>query len=73
MFDKLIDIAEKMNKEIITGVYIPTKKNKIVAELYETLGFKRIESPKNSKNEIHYQIKAKNLKKFNQSIKVEHE
>ena len=73
MFDKLIDITRKMNKEIITGVYIPSKKNKIVAELYETLGFKRIESPKNSKNEIHYQIKVKNLKKFNQSIKVEYE
>ena len=29
MFDKLVDIAKKMNKKIIRGIFIPTKKKSI--------------------------------------------
>ncbi len=73
MFDKLVDIAKKMNKKIIRGIFIPTKKNQLVSDLYETLGFTRTDSPKNRENEIHYVVDTKNIKQKNQSIKISNE
>ncbi len=70
MFDKLVDIAKKNKKEIIRGIYVPSAKNKLVSEFYDSLGFKKIESPKNRKNEIHYIIEVKNIKPLNKSIKI---
>lgn len=73
MFDKLVDIAKKMNKKIIKGIFIPTKKNQLVSDLYETLGFTRTDSPKNRENETHYVVDTKNIKQKNQSIKISNE
>ena len=50
--------------------FIPTKKNQLVSDLYETLGFTRTDSPKNRENEIHYVADTKNIKQKNQSKKA---
>ena len=70
MFDRVVEIAKKMNKKYVRGIYIPSKKNNIVGKLYDSLGFKKIDSPKNTENEIHYRIEVKNAKPLNKSIKV---
>ena len=73
MFDQVVEIAKKMNKKYVRGIYIPSKKNSIVEKLYDSLGFKKIDSPKNTENEIHYRIEVKNVKPLNKSIKVTNE
>lgn len=73
MFDQVVEIAKKMNKKYVRGIYIPSKKNSIVEKLYDSLGFKKIDSPKNTDNEIHYRIEVKNVKPLNKSIKVTNE
>ena len=70
MFDKLVEIAKEKKKHIIKGIYIPTAKNKLVAEFFDSLGFTRIESPKDKKNEIHYEIKVEDIMPLNKSIKI---
>ena len=70
MFDELVDIAKRTKKDNIKGVYIPTAKNKFVADLYDSLGFKKIKSPKDKQNESHYTIEIKDIKPLNRSIKV---
>ena len=37
----VFELARDMGVERVRGTYIPTAKNKIVAELYPSLGFKR--------------------------------
>lgn len=73
MFDRAVDIAKKMNKKFLSGIYIPSQKNNIVQNLYDSLGFKKIDTTKDIKNEIHYRIEVKNLKPLNKSIKVTYE
>ena len=73
MFDKLVEIAKKKKKQTIKGIYIPSSKNKMVAEFYESLGFKRIESLKNEQNEIHYEIEVNNIKPLNKLIQIVNE
>ena len=72
MFDKLVEIAKK-KKQTIKGIYIPSSKNKMVAEFYESLGFKRIELLKNEQNEIHYEIEVNNIKPLNKLIQIVNE
>ena len=45
----------------------------MVAEFYESLGFKRIESLKNEQNEIHYEIEVNNIKPLNKLIQIVNE
>ena len=63
----------KRKKQTIKGIYIPSSKNKMVAEFYESLGFKRIESLKNEQNEIHYEIEVNNIKPLNKLIQIVNE
>ena len=39
MFDRMMEAAAAMGVREITGVYLPTAKNGLVADLYEKLGF----------------------------------
>lgn len=39
MFDALVERCQSQGIKKIVGVYIPSKKNQVVAELYSTLGF----------------------------------
>ena len=73
MFDKVVKVAKKLQKNYIKGIYIPTKKNNFVKNLYESLGFTKVESQKNSLDEVHYTIKVKNLKPLNKLIEVTYE
>jgi predicted enzyme involved in methoxymalonyl-ACP biosynthesis len=73
MFDRVVDIAKKMNKKFLSGIYIPSQKNNIVQNLYDSLGFKKIDTTKDTKNEINYRIEVKSLKTLNKSIKVTYE
>ena len=41
MFDRLMDAAARCGVRQITGVYRPTGKNGLVADLYEKLGFRK--------------------------------
>ena len=70
MFDKLVDIAKRTKKDFIKGIYIPSAKNKFVADLYDSLGFKKIKSPRDKQNESHYTIEIKDINPLNRSIKV---
>lgn len=42
MFDRLCDIAKDRGIKIIKGNYYRTKKNGLVADFYETIGFKKV-------------------------------
>ena len=55
MFDRLIEAAIGAGVCGITGVYRPTAKNHLVADLFDTLGFTRVqEMPDQAKEEIRY-------------------
>ena len=41
MFDRAVDIAKKMNKKFLGGIYIPSQKNNIVQNLYDSLALKK--------------------------------
>ncbi len=53
MFDRMIEAAQEHGIRTLTGVYRPTAKNKMVAGLYDLLGFRRgVETPE----EIRYEF-----------------
>ena len=45
MFNTLITAAREQGIEAIHGIYLPTAKNGMVANLYQDLGFSEIDSP----------------------------
>ena len=42
LFNVLIDLARHLGWQAVCGEFIPTKKNELVAELYDRLGFERL-------------------------------
>ena len=42
VMNKLVGLARNMNISTIIGEYLPTQKNKMVANIYEQMGFRRI-------------------------------
>ncbi len=65
--NKMVSIAKKLNLTEILGVFIPTKKNGLVKNLYQKLGFKM-----RNKNDEHaeYELKTNDFKIFNTEINV---
>jgi predicted enzyme involved in methoxymalonyl-ACP biosynthesis len=53
MFDRLMGAATRRGVTKIVGVYRPTPKNAIVADLYEKLGFRRLAS---TATEVPYEL-----------------
>lgn len=54
-YDILADVEEQLYKEGYTsliGEYLPTKKNKPVENLYETLGYEKLPEEKNENEEV---------------------
>jgi len=44
MFDALVEKCQELSIRKIVGVYIPSKKNSLVARHYESLGFYRVDA-----------------------------
>jgi FkbH-like protein len=53
MFDRLVEAAAGLRIGRIIGVYRPTAKNELVKELYDKMGFRRLDQ---SANEVRYQF-----------------
>jgi FkbH-like protein len=70
MFDELVKIAKKYSIKTIKGVFIPSSKNQNTSSLYETLGFKSLESSPNSDASQHFEVKLNNLDFKNKVIEV---
>lgn len=58
MFDALIEQCQGRGIGKIVGVYIPSKKNGMVAEHYSTLGFSRLETPSNERQLWQFDVPA---------------
>jgi FkbH-like protein len=56
MFDTLVEQCQARGIRKIIGVYIPTKKNKMVAELYSELGFTNVEQGDGGRTVWQYEI-----------------
>ncbi len=52
----LLEAAQELGYRKVVGEYIPTKKNALVAELYDRLGFSRTDSGKDGAVEYHLEI-----------------
>lgn len=65
MFDALAEIAEKKGADSLIGVYIPTKKNQIVKDLYKELGFELIKQNLDDSTEWGLKLSNVNEKKCN--------
>ncbi len=68
MLDRLVEEARRFRIEAIIGVYIPSKKNSMVADLYDRLGFAR-ESQSGDGN-VHYRLELANYTPQNTHINV---
>lgn len=68
MLDKLVEIAKKMEIEILVGEYIPSPKNGMVKEHYKELGFKEIFKKENETTT--WELNIKNYKNQNKLIKM---
>lgn len=64
-FMKIVEGAKEKGAELIIGEYIPTRKNRMVSELYEQLGFECVEENDGTKR---YVLDTKS----NANIKKEH-
>ncbi len=56
MFDALVEQCQSRGVRKIVGVYIPSKKNGMVARHYENLGFTRVEATSEGHEVWHYQV-----------------
>lgn len=56
MFDALVEQCQARGIRKIVGVYIPTKKNKMVAGHYQSLGFTRVDAPSGDREVWHYDV-----------------
>ena len=54
MLDRLLEAAAASHVREIVGVYRPTPKNSLVANLYDNLGFSRM--PGEARDEIRYSL-----------------
>ncbi len=68
MLDRLVEEARRFRIEAIIGVYIPSKKNSMVADLYDRLGFAR-ESQSVDGN-VHYRLELANYTPQNTHINI---
>jgi len=71
LFDHLVSLCKKKGISTIYGYYIKGKKNFIVKDFYETLGFKKVKSKK-TENKWEFKITKKYITK-NKMIKVNSE
>ena len=53
MFDRLVEAAIELGIRRIKGVYMPTKKNSLVKELFDQMGFRRVSE---SGKEVRYEF-----------------
>lgn len=58
MFDALLEECRERGIREIVGVYIPSKKNGMVAEHYRTLGFTPGERDQEGKQYFHYELRS---------------
>jgi FkbH-like protein len=56
MFDALVEKCQELGLRKIVGVYIPSKKNSLVAEHYASLGFSRVEGTSRDPELWHYDV-----------------
>jgi FkbH-like protein len=56
MFDALVEQCQARSIRRITGAYIPSKKNKMVAVHYANLGFSRVEGTSGDRQLWHYDV-----------------
>jgi predicted enzyme involved in methoxymalonyl-ACP biosynthesis len=56
MFDALVEQCQARGIRRIVGLYIPSKKNAMVAGLYESLGFARSENSTEGRQLWHYDV-----------------
>lgn len=66
MFNKIVEIANEMGCEYVTGEYIPTEKNSLVSALYEDLGFEVYNESDKVKKYM-----CKSIKKLDKIIRIE--
>jgi FkbH-like protein len=53
---ELLERARRLGYRRIVGEYIPTKKNALVSELYDRMGFRRVEA--GSDGSVHYELEV---------------
>ena len=56
MFDALVEQCQARSIRKIVGVYIPSKKNKMVAGHYASLGFTRVDGTTGDRELWHYDV-----------------
>jgi predicted enzyme involved in methoxymalonyl-ACP biosynthesis len=56
MFDALVEGCQARRIQKMFGVYIPSKKNRLVAGLYESLGFRRIQEQSGQRELWQYDV-----------------
>lgn len=71
VFDEIIKKCVDLNVNKIRGIYIPSKKNIIIKDFYNSLGFKKIEQINNT--EFWEYIIPKELIKYNTTMEVIYE
>ncbi len=69
MLDVLVENARSAGIEVIVGVYIPTKKNSMVAQFYETMGFQQEDVAPNGS--VTYRLVTHDYAKRNTHIQIE--
>jgi FkbH-like protein len=65
MFDQLVDNAQQLGITRIFGYYYPTKKNRMVSELFKNLEFNHLESRENGDSIWYFDIPGLYFKKNN--------
>jgi len=71
MFDALIEQCHARGIRKIVGIYIPSKKNGMVAKHYASLGFSQIEGPPEIHQEWQYEVPATYIAKSNHIRRTE--
>lgn len=69
-FNKLVDKVKALNLITIKGIYIPSKKNKVVEDIYNTLGFIRKET--NSEEQT-FMLDVRKYNLINTKIRESHD
>lgn len=67
MFDRLVQKCKEQKIDTVYGYYYPTAKNTMVSNLYENIGFQKLDEDKQGKTWI---LKIKDYQPRNKSIKV---
>jgi FkbH-like protein len=56
MFDSLLELCQSQGIRRVVGIYVPSKKNKMVAEHYAGLGFVRVDRAADGREVWHYNV-----------------